>query len=70
MSDLNQELDFVWVKHSMVMATKRIILTDGEVDIFVFFHIHFRVNWVIFPGMMSCLPGHVYTEMKHIQSFI
>lgn len=35
MSDSNQELDFVWVTHSMVMATKRIILTDGEVDIFV-----------------------------------
>lgn len=35
MSDLNQELDYDWVRHSMVMATKWIILTDGEVDIFV-----------------------------------
>lgn len=35
MSDLNPQLDYDWVRHSMVMATKRIILTDGEVDIFV-----------------------------------
>lgn len=35
MRDLNQELNYDRVRHSMVVATKRIILTDGEVDIFV-----------------------------------
>lgn len=66
MSDLNQQLDYHQVRYSMVMAKRRIILTEGEADIFVSLVCFSHSVWSklgIFPGMMSCLLGHLCVSL-------
>lgn len=66
MCDLNQELDYDWVRYSMVTVIKRIILTQGEVDVFVSLVFVSHSVWSKlgdFPGMMSCLLGHLCVSL-------
>lgn len=44
-SDLNHEMDYQCLKYNMVMIIKRIILTQGEVDIFVSFISYSHLIW-------------------------